>query len=78
MTTITTNFRIKGSARDAGANVVHTVSLDGEVVATRRSAHRYAFAIAYWTSNGALIVSRWSRSAKCSGRHFAIRVQDAA
>ena len=62
-------------ARPAGANVVHTVYVDGVPVATRRSAHRYDFAHCRWvTQDGqrTVVVDRWSRSPKCSGRCFAI------
>lgn len=76
---ITNNPDIVGSAREAGAATVHTVSVKGEVVATRRSAHRYPYAIAYWSRrNGevTLIVKRWSRSPKASGGSFAIRIDN--
>ena len=80
MTQISNNPRIVGRARDAGRNVVHTVAVDGEVVATRRSAHRYSFAIARWYGQHGdrrVIVERWSRSPKSSGASFAIRIEDA-
>jgi hypothetical protein len=80
MTQISQNPRIVGKARDAGRNVVHTVEVDGRVVATRRSAHRYGYAIGYWTrtpSGRTVVVSRWSRSPQCTGSSFAIRIEDA-
>lgn len=77
---MTINFRTaSATARHAGRNVVHTVyGYDGEVVATRRSAHRYEFAICRrigFTDDGTarVVVDRWSRSSKCSSRQFAIR-----
>lgn len=59
------------SAREAGANIVHHVYVDGEIVATRRSAHRYDFAICRWVGSRedgtrTVIVKRWSRNSKCS------------
>lgn len=80
---ISDNYRIVGKARDAGRNVVHTVEVDGEVVATRRSAHRYSFAIAHWSRNretgeARIIVERWSRNPKATGSSFAIRIVDAS
>jgi hypothetical protein len=65
------------TARHAGANIVHTVYVDGEVVGTRRSAHRYLFAICRWvgkqgTPERTVVVVRWSRSNKCSSGQFAL------
>lgn len=75
-----TNPAITAHARDAGRNVVHTVKMFDTVVGTRRSAHRYAYAICRWaTVDGERrpIVVRWSRSAKSSGNDFAVAVHDA-
>lgn len=82
MTQMNTNYRIKAVARDAGRNVVHEVKLDGETVpyGTRRSAHRYAYAICRWyrrEGGASLSVKRWSRSPKCSGEEFAVPVVEA-
>jgi hypothetical protein len=70
---------VTATARDAGRNVVHTVSAEGHrvVAPTRRSAHRYAYAICRWCGgdyNSFVRVNRWSRSAKCSGEEFAVEV----
>jgi hypothetical protein len=59
------------TARDAGRNVVHHVYVNGEIVATRRSAHRYHFAICKWVGSRddgsrTVVVKRWSRDSKCS------------
>jgi hypothetical protein len=73
-----TTYRIAtADARQAGANVVHTVYVDGRPVATRRSQHRYRFAICHWAGRvdagtRHLVVDRWSRSPKASGRAFAV------
>lgn len=74
------------TSRDAGRNVVHTVTSvwdDGtpiEVVgATRRSAHRYAYAICrYVRGHGEryVVVDRWSGSSKCRRDQFAVTVRD--
>jgi hypothetical protein len=66
------------TARDAGRNVVHHVYVNGEIVATRRSAHRYRFAICKWITahdgSRTVVVKRWSRDSKCSrsAREFAV------
>jgi hypothetical protein len=75
-----TDHTIAATAREAGRNIVHTVTLDGRVVGTRRSAHRYHYAIAYWTrtpSGRTIIVARWSRKPTASGSSFAIPIVDA-
>jgi len=65
-------------ARQAGANVLHTVYVNGEPVGTRRSQHLYRFAICHWVNRGTpdatVIVDRWSRNPKASGRTFAVEV----
>lgn len=69
------NYRITGQARNAGRNVLHTVSLDGDVIAERRSAHRYDYAICRWATvdgDHTVIAQRWSRSPKCSSASFAV------
>lgn len=61
---LNTNYRTSGHSRDAGRNVVHEVKLDGDVVGTRRSAHRYGYAICRWwrvRGESNLHVLRWSR-----------------
>lgn len=75
MTDIVTR-KVTASARQAGAQVVHTVyGYDGEIVGTRRSQHRYHYAIC--RRNGSnVVVSRWSRNATCSGGYFAVEVVD--
>lgn len=84
---MTIESQVTATARDAGRNVVHTVSAvrnDGQAVKvyrdTRRSAStRYAYAICRWTTvNGerVVIVDRWSKNAKATGASFAVRVQD--
>ena len=78
------------TARDAGCQVVHTVrDWYGDVAGTRRSAHRYHYAICRRVSprnpstgvpelgRAQLVVVRWSRSSKCSGSQFAVPVMDA-
>lgn len=78
---------VNATARDAGRNVVHTVvatHTDGtpaEVVsATRRSAHRYAYAICRWVrprdGKPYVVVVRWSRNAKATGDTFAVPVTE--
>jgi len=83
MTLINTNPEITATAREAGRNVVHEVKLRGETVpyGTRRSAHRYGYAICCWyriEGESRLVVKRWSRNAKCSGPDFAVPVEEAA
>lgn len=72
--------RVTAQARDAGRNVVHTVTLDGKVIGTRRSAHRYAYAICRWVTGvdgeRTVIVARWSRNIRHSGRYFAVQIDD--
>lgn len=80
--------QVMATARDAGRNVVHTVTAryaDGRPApvyrGVRRSAtNRYAFAICEWAtdSNGdrAVFVSRWSKSPKAGGGKFAVAVED--
>ena len=86
---MTIESQVTATARDAGRNVVHTVSAvrnDGQAVKvyrdTRRSAStRYAYAICRWTTvdgERAVIVDRWSKNAKATGASFAVRVQDVA
>lgn len=84
-----TTRQVTATARDAGRNVVHTVTAryqDGTPApvyrATRRSAHRYAYAIAHWATvdaNGTrgVIVDRWSKNPKAGGGKFAVPVEDA-
>jgi hypothetical protein len=86
---------ITATARDAGRNVVHTVTTDNPdvevIAATRRSAHRYRYAMVRYArrSNapqidgepGAVyerivIVQRWSRNPKTRGDEIAIPVVD--
>lgn len=71
-------MNITATARDAGRNVVHTVTADVEVVApTRRSAHRYAYAIVAIRKRGTepvVFVRRWSRSSKHASDEQAITV----
>ncbi|WP_028058339.1 hypothetical protein [Candidatus Solirubrobacter pratensis] len=64
-------FEFIGTARQAGANVVHTVTVDGRDIpgGVRRSAHRYPYAFVKrttwrWEPGQAppFAVKRWSRS----------------
>jgi hypothetical protein len=77
---------IKATARDAGRSVVHTVTVDGEVVGTRRSARRYEYAIAEWVTvrrdrgdgwpERRVVVRRWSGKPDAYGSTFAVPVFD--
>ena len=86
---MTIESQVTATARDAGRNVVHTVTAvrsDGQAATvyrpTRRSAHHYAYAICRWITSvdgeRAVVVDRWSNNAKATGASFAVRVQDVA
>ena len=66
------------TVRQAGENFIHTVTdWHGEVVGTRRSAHRYRYAICrrgLGRDRPYLVVVRWSRSARCSSTEFPLEV----
>jgi hypothetical protein len=74
---------VTATAREAGRNVVHTVTVEGGSVVngTRRSAHRYAYAICEWQRRSdfdepaTLIVKRWSQSPKSGTGAFAVPVR---
>jgi hypothetical protein len=55
----TMQHEITATARDAGRNVVHQVIVDGEVVGTRRSNGRYAYAICEWVAEYDKTGDRW-------------------
>ena len=90
MTTTIESRKAIATARDAGRNVVHTVTVvcyDGignevdryeAISGTRRSAHRYSFAVCRWTTERDgrrnVVVVRWSRNAKATGATFAVPV----
>lgn len=59
---------ITATARDAGRNVIHTVTTDENVEVyspTRRSAHHYPYAIVKRNRDRSVTVLRWSRSSRC-------------
>lgn len=67
-----TTRMIRGSARPAGRNVVHTVTVDGEIIGTRRSAHCYSYAFVKRTRFGEYIVTRYSHSGQARGDEFPV------
>lgn len=73
--------RVSAQSRDAGRNVVHTVTDwygHPAINGTRRSAHSYNYAICRRSSKDGqpvVIVERWSKSPRCSSSHFPVEVQ---
>lgn len=75
----TDHTHIRATSRDAGRNVVHTVTdWHGDVIDTRRSAHSYSYAICrrvMRNDRASVVVVRWSKSNRCTGGQFAVRVE---
>lgn len=71
-------FQFDATARDAGRNVHHVVTVDGVKIGERRSAHRYRFAFVKRAGAGHYIITRWSRNGAKRGNEIAVAIRDFA
>lgn len=69
---------IVGTSRDAGRNVLHTVTVNGIQIGQRRSAHRYSYAFIRSIGSGDYVVTRWSRNPQTRSNETAVHIRHAA